>query len=546
MKLPLKTMLLAATAALVSAPASATWYGYGTFEPNTPYDTKEWMFQDPPVSGQRVYFNVITASQYSTVNGKPSVNPNVGILHSQVEPAGVERHYAQLGVWLDCNGDGYIGMAETGVREYSATLLLSEEVCPPITGPVTRWTAGAHNYNGWVSELIPLSRGDSNLTDARTYRDDDIRMWGDFHRPDEKPFHRSCALFPQPRGTYHNTGGLMNYFDCRVDIIGIMNDGFAQIGDPLGFTFADEDDARTGPLGRIILGGDEDDANAAVRTRDCAANPAVYVHSGDTFNQTPLGPSVPGTLQNRTASVPSFQPSAGDLSSPTLAGQVNRTMEEIGGDCDTSNDFGHDLYAGTCWIATPCVGETDFNGVNPNNKTEADWNFGFVTGTRGTAPFSAMGPLGLSGPAGAPSDGGVGFNGGSFWLSDSIWVSKTGPRSLRVDLDAGGVQIAPAYWLSFYVKLGENTTNRAFSLPGGEGKYGSWHCGSNTSGIHNGWNCDPAVWYINPDGTFPNNKANLAHVGWDYHLRDVDCYDGRIGELGIGIQPAYYGPEACA
>ncbi|HET6403247.1 MAG TPA: hypothetical protein VFH78_01265 [Candidatus Thermoplasmatota archaeon] len=541
MHLVWKTTMALAVAGLMVGPATAEWFAFGDFEPNTEYDTKDWMWQEPAKPGeQKVFFHVISSTEYVSANGKPSVNPNVGLLHTQVEPFGVEYHNAFLGVWVDCNGDGYVGMVESGLREYSSSLLLSEEVCPPASGPANAWTAGAHNYNGWVSELVPIVSQNlsfASVSDRRVYRDDAARVWGDFHRPDEKPFHRSCTLRPFARGTLQDTGGFMNYVDCRVDILGNFNTVMAQIGDPLGLSFSDPDEGHSGPLGHIPLGGDESDQNAAVNVVDCSRPP---IHSGDTLNMTPLGPMAPGTLMNRTVPMPSpgLGPAASDPTRFTVAGQYNATMEQVLQDCDTSNDFGHDFYNNF---------ETDFNGVNPNNKTEADWNFNhqFTTTPRGFQSALLGGSAALAGTAGAPADWGVGM-GGTHWGSDSTWVSKTGPRSLRVDLASGGASIAPAYWLSFYAYVSENTTSRGFKTPGGEGVYGSWHCGSHTSGIHNGWNCDRAVWYINPDGTFPSGKSLLAHPGDPYNLRDVDCYDGRIGDLGIGIQPAYYGPEACA
>ena len=540
-----KTTITIAVAALLSAPATAEWYAYGSFEPDTQYDQGS-MFVDPPnATDARVYFTAMPTSQYgATTNGDPAINPNVALLRTQIEPVGVERHVAHLGVWMDCNGDGYIGMAEGALREYSADLLLDTTVCPAVDGaPLAQWPTGAYNYNGWVSEFIPISRGDSSMTDRRVYRDDDARVWGDFHRPDEKPFHRSCTLWPQARGTYHNTGGLINWVDCRADVIGAANDAFATIGDPLGYRFADEDDARTGALGQHDIGGDESDEHALVRTADCDAAPLVDFHSGDAANETPLGPSVPAAAQNESFTRPSPSVSTGDPSDFTLAGQLNRTTEEWRSDCDTSNDFGHDLYTGTCWIVVPCVGETDFNGVNPKNKLEADWNFGFTTVSRGTAPWNTVQPLGYHGPAGVAADVGIGV--GSRWISDSTWASKTGPRSVRVDLENGGAAIAPAYWLTFYANVGTNTTSR-FALPPGGGVYGSWHCGDETSGIHNGWNCDSSIWYRNPDGTFPSDPNGiLAKVGWSYRLRDVDCFDGRIGDAGVAVEPAYYGAEPC-
>ena len=532
-----KTTIAIAAAVLMTAPATAEWYAYGSFEPDTKYDLTT-MFVDPPApSESRVYFHAMPTTSYSTIT-RP-VNPNVGALKTQIEPLGVEYHNAYLGVWQDCNGDGYIGLAEGAQREYPSSLLSSTIVCPPVTGSANGWIAGAYNYNGWVSEFIPIvPTGTTAAIDRRVYVDGESRVWGDFHRPDEDPFHRSCTLRPFARGTLQDTGGFVNYVDCRVDLLGPANDAFAAIGDPLGLSFADEDDARTGTLGQVDIGGPEDDSHSPATVWDCSGDPAFRV--GTVIN----GTGVP--YNNNLAIVHNVDvfpvsPAPGNLDHPTLAGLVNHTVEGTQ-DCDTSNDFGHDLYEPVSGIAF----ETDFNGVDPKNKREADWNFNVSGSGRGIQSALLSGPTPLAGTGGAPGDLGFGNN-GMRWVSDSTFASKTGPRSVRVDLESGGVAIAPAYWLTFYANVGTATTGRGLAVPaGGAGVYGSWHCGDNDSGIHHGWNCDETTWYRNPDGSYPDDPTgNLAKVGWAYKLRDVDCYDGRIGDTGVSVQPAFYGTEPC-
>ncbi|HET6403327.1 MAG TPA: hypothetical protein VFH78_01665 [Candidatus Thermoplasmatota archaeon] len=512
MKLAGRTLIALALVALLTGSATATWYSFGTFEPDTSYDSEAWMWQEPPQPGQqRVYFNVLTTGFSATPSGRPAANPNVGLLHMQVETVTLERHAGYLGVWVDCNGDGYIGMAESGAREYSALLLLSESTCPAASGGTSAWTAGAHNYNGWVTEFIPIVM-DKPMTDARHYLDPEARVWGDFHRPDEKPYQRSCPTRPFPRGTLETTGGALSYLDCRTDILGIWNDAVDLVGDPLGLRFADPDEGRSGPLGQRWLFGPESTDHAAVRTVDCS-DPVTRV----------------GPLWVRTPK-PTLGPAATNPTSLTFVGQLNQTSEEWLDDCDTSNDYGHDFYNSF---------ELDFNSVNPKNKTQANWNFELDVAARGGTPFLVVG----AGTAGIPQDGGLGI-GGTRWVSDSTYT-KTGPRTVRVDLDNGGAQADRAYWLTFYARVGSATLGRGFDFAATPATYGSWHCGSSTSGIHNGWNCDPAVWYINPDGSFHPQKSRLAHPGWTYHARDVDCYDGGIGALGVGAGAAYYGNEPC-
>ncbi|HET6403246.1 MAG TPA: hypothetical protein VFH78_01260 [Candidatus Thermoplasmatota archaeon] len=552
-----RTLIAILTTALLALPAaSATWYFAQSYEPSTEYDTELWMFQDPPpVTEQRVYF--AAESHYLFALG-PYISPNVGLLHSRIEVSNGEHHSAMLGVWRDCNGDGYVGAAETAVREYPASLLLSEEACPATTGPANGWTAGAHNYNGWVSELIPIGRDGLIAVDRRMYLDDDVRVWGDYHRPDEAPFHRPCPLSPQPRGTYQSTGGAINFVDCRADIIGLMNIAFAETGDPLNLRFSDTDDARSGPLGQIQTFGPEDSEQRTLTVWDCSSRTRV----GDELNKTPLGPLAPAAVHNLEFAEAEPKLERTDDPLRGVAATYNHTFEGVmvaggtGRNCDTSDDFGHDFYSTTCPTFVYCVGEDDFNGINPKDKREAHFNMRFDSGQRGIQS-AILGPRDpIFGTGGIAADGGLRWGGGGTWSVGSYWLTKPGFGTIRTHLqDPSNATVEPAGGLYFtwYAYVPENLTARGFKLPGGEGVYASWHCGSNTSGVHNGFNCNKALWYLNPTGT-PScptcaaelERHELALPGDPYNLRDVDCYDGGIGALGIGVQPAYYGPRPCS
>ena len=522
MKIALKLALAIAVAALMSQPAAAEWFAHGNYEPDTPYDTAQWMWQDAPGSAtNRLYFSVISGYNAAVISfGKPTINPNVGVIHTRTETPTLEIQHGFLGVWVDCNKDGYMGHFESALREYSSALLTDKSLCPETPGPTTSWTAGAHNYNGWVSEYVPIIDASTNF-DARAYVDPDAHIWGDFDRPDEHPLERNCPTTSFPRGALQTTGGVLSYLDCRMDILGPSNFVMESIGDPLDLTFSDEDNASTGRLGQVWLWGDPSTDRAAVSAVDCDETP------------TSVGP-----VDIRTPA-PTLLPASNDPTRISVGGQVNQTHEELApnDDCDTSNDGGREVME----FGIFSIEDADFNSVNPNRKTEANWNFNVAPAQRGAAPFIA-GPS--SGRSGIPQDAGTGI-GGTHWLSDSIWT-KFGPRTVRYDLDSSSVDIAGAYWLSFYAQVGTATTGRNFVAPGsGSGEYGSWACGDHTSGIHEGWNCDVDAWYRNLDGSVPYNIYDLAKPGWLYQFRDVDCYDGAIEDLGVGTQPAYYGEAAC-
>ena len=500
------TLLILAVAALLVPTAASTWRAGGTHEPDTSYDTPTWMWQEaPPPGSKRIYFNVMTLT--GTANG---FTPNVALLETQNEPPTVERHFGLLGVWADCNGDGYIGYGEHAIREYPASLLVSESVCPATSGPANTWVSGAHNYNGWVSEFLHIGRTGSQ----RMYPDPQAMVWGDYHRPDEKPFHRSCALQPLPRGTTQTTGGALDYIGCRAEQRGVyiltsFNTAVDLIGDPLGLRFADESDGDSGTLGRIGTFGDDSQEYSPAYVWDCSQP------------MTPVGPARIGRLDPRLGNPNPTQWS--------VAGFFNHTRDGLYPDnCDWTDDRSGGFYP-----------EDDFLGVDPKNKTQADWNFRFAAGGRGGPGASLI----SGGGAGAANDLGLTWGAHTGWSGDSVFI-KQGPRLLRVDLGNPGP--APAYWLTFYANVGSDTLARGFERTTGEGKYGSWHCGSHTTGIHNGWNCDVNTWYRNLDGSPmpPEGQYKLATPGDPYMFRDVDCYDGS-NALGIATSLPAYGSDAC-
>lgn len=554
---------LIATAVLVlMLPVTAAgWHAAGSSEPDTPYDHPGVMWQEAPTTPGRVYFNAYsmartaaTATSWSLLG----VNPNSPLVESRVEPPGMEYHEAILGVWLDCDGDGYIGKAEGALREYSAMLLEDPTICPPVLGDPMVWDGASHNYNGWVTELIPIARN-MHANDTRRYVDTKAAVWGDFHRPDEVGSIRSCALAPQPRGTYQSSGGALDYIDCRAPVLESFNVVVGVAGDPLGLRFADEDRGNSGALGRIATFGTEDEAHSPVRVWDCSADPAF--RAGDTLNETAPGHDAALTPGQRTTLyavhdtivyAPASSP-IGNTQDPTVPALVNHTFEGADGDCDTSNDRGEDFYGN--W-ATFYVGEEDFNGVDPRDKRQANWNFNHTNTSRGrpatcVAENQAM-PRTCS-PTGSLAAGGAGADDGNHgvnlvnpsgvrWVSPSIWATKTGPALVRTT--AGSPALAGAYWLTFYAYVGEETISRGLQLPGGGGKYADWHCGLATSGTPRGWNCDASLWYLNPDGSKMPDDGFLARPGQPYNLRDVDCYDGGTN-LGLGVGAAFYGSDPC-
>ena len=568
-KIP-KIALASVALMMLSQTGASTWYDHGTHEPDNALDHSSLMWTDPPAAGEmKVYFNAWTGMAYGAFGGG-SISPNLGTFETANEAPTLEYHMAILGVWVDCNGDGYVGLAETAQQEYPAALLSSTTACPAATGDPNVWTAGAHNYNGWVSEYVPIGGIDTtplnDANDSRTYRDPDAMIWGDNGRPDDAATAGgSCATAPQPRGTWQSTGGFLTYADCSPGLMERWNEAFngrrfagqdipGAIGlvDMVGldgstlqqFVFEDDDNASGSWMDHPTFGS-EDTQYSAVTVADCEGDDIVRV--GDVINSTAppevssqLGPAV------HNAAVPAVDPRTGNTANPTVPATLNRTQEDLTENCDTSDDNGHDFY-GNNYVFY--FGETDFNSVSTANKRSASWNLAFANGVRD--PTIANLPANQGPTPGSPVFGGrAGFmvyqspaTSGSVWSSPSILL-KAGPRILRTDLNEGTAEINFPTNFTFYAYVGPATIARGFALPGGSGEYASAQCGDFNEGIHNGWNCDGSTWYLNPDGSPVPEPRPFARPGQKYQLRDTDCYDGR-NNLGVPLGVTALSGWAC-
>lgn len=259
----LLTLLLAAPA------ASATWYAYGSYEPNTEYDGSAYMWQEPPgLATQRVYFNGVTMQA-------PGMNPNVGALATRFETAGLEFHAVLMGRWIDCNGDGYIGLAETAALEYRSEILLGDEApCPrSMNGP---WS-GQSNHDGWVSEFIPISRTAGR--DERVFPDPMAMVWADYGAPGAPPLGRpGCLAASLPDQGARSVGAFLDHVDCLMDAStgGASQEAQDFVGDLVPSSIREPvDDAQdelygasVGDAGTPIYGlveGDSYDASASPR-----------------------------------------------------------------------------------------------------------------------------------------------------------------------------------------------------------------------------------------------------------------------------------------
>lgn len=586
-------------AVVLAVPTGAAWSFSGSFEPDTPDDvTGGRMWADADTSRndaeRRVYFNVFPGD--GTTLGAARPNPNVGAAESRVLPSGFMMMTGILGVWKDCNEDGYIGMAETALLHYRSELLSPDSPCPPDS---------YFNYNGWVTEFWSIGP-QAQPTDGRDFpriiTDVSARMWGDFGRMDRpEELHFDCAQEPLPRGTTDSTGGLLLYADCQ-----------------LGYTVAD----KINSLGNEQLAFNSDPEHECSSTdcgkyrpdRDCDS---LLNQQLDTYGKSYCAPDETGTLESNTSdemvtvfdcrssptrtgianpgldpvvipltavdededTVITFEDENGNiasvdtaalapgLSNPdgsladtvnnvedgsdavrlhyTIAGTVVERDQDEGGACDSQGEY-----------SNFGPGETElganFAGTNPaDGKRTADFNMTYGTfgsGVQGTnvrnlpqqvrdanTPLNAFDTI--------PTNAGLQSSRAGNWASNVIYLPP--PYTGLTVRESDRTQPAPAMWFTFYADL--STTG--LSLPPGatEAYYGANEnqCGTDTDGIRNKWDCNPDNWW--KQFTIETSAGAKAYQaagagsppvpGRAYRLLDVDCYDGSVvsaAPAGVG------------
>jgi hypothetical protein len=523
-------------------------------------DDRMWLDPDVTPLGSRIYFNAVVTDTSGT-------SPNVGALGSRMIPPTV-KFSAWLGIWKDCNRDGYIGNVESALFEYDPVLLTDPSVCPP----GSRW-----NHHGWVGEFIHIGpRVQPNPAFfPRMLTDPDARVWGDFDRPDIPPQPDvSCLNAPLRRGTLDSTGALILMVDCNVnynvaryvnEVDGKTHQGLAFDGE--GGHYRPDNDCDHPLNVQLDLYGDspcntEDPGLFEGHTGrrmfsvwDCAAagqekfldvrDPTAPPGERGSLSSV-ADPQGGGTLVDITdedgtygygflfLQVDNGNPLRPSLDDPdgSLADSLSHTSDGMGPCAGVEGDDG--------------IGEPLTNGdiiLDPlSGKRNQDFTFSFaVANNTGAACVSTLCSVcavpgtcvaGLMGSAQGPENDGVRGLAGAPWKSSESYGPPTGfPNGVvrRADLKP-----ASQTYFTFYARLGITTLASGSSAPvSTAGVYGGPACGTFSSGVHGGWDCDPAHWYnTGLGGNTPN--ANSQRVRSSYHLIDTDCYDGNIGG-GTGL-----------
>lgn len=570
-------LVAAAVLSLTIVPSSALGWGFvGTTEPDSSLDQGGgWMFQGVDVSPNQatrhVYLDAFLAGPAET-----AVSPNAALIGSSIV-VGNYGYWALLGVWKDCNRDGVVGLADQGVTEYRAELLLDTSVCPrePTPSPIPRDWFPSHNDGTWVRELIPLQwlelttppdPKDASL-DANPFNanDNGARVWIDEGVPGEAHVAAgSCHGYPPPTGSLRSTGGLLNWEDCfdqyrqtdAIDMVAMQNGLLS----PISFDDASRDQAHSRSAANLANPwGNERDATA-VDAWDCDQAPLAQETLRDPTEESSSandGLIFRGTIIVNV-SAPRVPPVVGLGGSP--AGTANATGS--GFDRCWRNDRNDRAtqasllpgHAGDALANAPYALE----GTASNLVLKASTvNMVPVELDRSISLFGLLGssaPPNLGIPIGGNDQQQLVFSGTD--VTDvtgapfpSFNSPGTGGDGLWYAAPSSTATSIPAATSTYAFVSPSAVSSYGLTLPKGTavGSYAVEVCGAG-NGQASGWDCDATHWYRDANGKdisprshylgrdptstlpcSPKNDAGClsygARPGEAFNLRDVDCYD---------------------
>ena len=537
---------------LVAPVASATWYVHGTAEPDTAQDAaggQMYMVPDTTFNGRQAYFNI-----WADI-GNSGVNPNVGPTGSAIFTTPTIHFNGMLGVWKDCNQDGFVGMADGALWEYRQELLLDRSVCGDTEHIVGDWVWEFH----WIGPFDGLA--DDRYEDADEYygyfgpqnyiNDTEARVWGDWGLPGEFPG-RSCTVAP-PRGTTGSTGGIIAWSDCftgrkgQQAINGVDPDG------TLGLRMQGEPQRSDSLLNQQLphLWYDpyhpestglyeQDSGDAAFSTWDCSDTSSTQVKDDtpiyDETGELPEDVTVEGfkvadvkdeegrilTLNeinvNSTAPAPQVHNPTG-----SYYDGLNQTWDGAADHCGDQGTVGVNGNFPYTNAESQAGGvDADFRPRNEHNTPFRFWgaqassfNWDALGGCTGTfdgqpfPPFCEDYPTNDVFTHDMPDDFGVQAGRdalGIGWAATKTW--STDPQ--LVDRDS--LQPDGPIYATFYATIGAASIASGVNVPGGTKLYGSEWC--TTGGDTNGFDCDPDNWWdpINHPGTSAMPRETGFHI----------------------------------
>ena len=576
----MRRVIVLTTLLLLSPVAAAGWGAKGDFEPSTGRDTRDgYMWQSPPqTTDGAVYFNGWLSTAVGVLAPTADTNPNVAGQKTAVFPPQTVRAWGLLGVWLDCNKDGYIGYGDQGLYEYPVQLLSDNTLCKPVPPPAFMPAYGyvpTHNDGKWVHEFIPLGweqwRTQWDTSDPENehfvlkasddqpfdFNDTDARVWIDFGLPEARTTGGSnCYINPQPRGTFQSTGGLVESADCFT-----IPQQFL-VTDTLTANSGTVDSTPAGQLSFKDKPRDQSDSRSALNQKNPwgVEEDPEYVDTWDCSQpQTRIDDPSSDQPNDYLLNVSQPKVPSGVNANGKPAGQVNAT--EGGFDeCKRSQTGANDAEL-------PYILEGDV--TNSAKKIRPSDMLTYNEGFRRGGPFATL--LG----AGTPYDLGVRATGfeicatasasilsdrchEGFWEGNTNFLTAYDPILNDRQLGASNVITA-----TFYAHVGSAATSRyGLRFPGTTGSYGAENCALPEAVRL--FECDATKWW--PADTMPRsadlgkdpadaskpigeqrNRPYGVKVGQPYQLRDVDCWDHSTSTLReeVGVHWGTVSNSAC-
>lgn len=565
-----RTLLAITFAAALAVPTAAGfgWSSRGGWEPSTPEDLSMGRMysipdRDDNIQVKKVYFNGI-AAQYPA-----NLYANLGAAESKLLAPNLMYGVAYLGIWKDCNKDGYIGMADTAQTVYEVALA-DTSVCGvgsphrQIANVTYNARVGAVGEREVIRELLPIAPSTSLVTG--TVKDDAVQVWGDLHRPGDDRVHFDCPHSPFPYGTSGSTGGFLMWADCFTDftVTKQINTLVRTAGqDDLAFEdpYHPERECDSALQQTIPIWGNPqaeqfcNDPNTGILERE-DDNQYGHVWDCDADNDKLFDVRDPTAEDGEKGDLSQVSdPTGGELSGDFTGEGV--TIFDAGGDRNITDDDGTYSGGGVVFGDTlerpnpsPSTGSpgssmyTFIDSIDQGGLRGCDGGatltsilgdrmFGEESHFAATNPADGKRlvdlPMAFANPSATNTD--------TRWTSAVFYLSPTyNGGTVRKNLEPEG-----AVYFSWYARVGANTTAAGASLPAGDltntGVYAAEACPRGFTGRQGEWDCNPDNWW----------RKDLGGYGWEefggfgapvvpgvsYHLRDTDCYDGTVAHSGV-------------